>query len=144
MHLDTFPAIDWGSLIADLLDVPSKPTRAILPGLFSENEIAGRFGMTIRAVRERALGHGFRRRPLVLTEIEVLQIMEPVSCLKSSKGARSGMSVGRSVDELSTRLQRKETKQALDDLRKRSKPSSPGSMAPNVLPLPSRKPPKFT
>ena len=56
MHLDAFPPIDWGSLIADLLDVPSKPTRAILPGLFSGNEIAGRFGMTIRAVRERALG----------------------------------------------------------------------------------------
>jgi hypothetical protein len=137
-----FPGIFGEAGIPDAIGIPDPPRRTILPGLFSDDEIADRFGMTTRSVRERARKHGIRRRPLFLTEAEALKLMEPVPCLKSSKGARSGMSEGRSVDELSMRLQRKETKQALDDLRKRSKPGSPGSTATNVLPLASRKPPR--
>jgi hypothetical protein len=118
----------------------AKPAR-VLPGVFSDDEIAARFRMTVRAIRERALARGIRRRPLLLTEIEVLQLMEPVACSKSIKGTRSGTSVEHSVDELSTRLQKQKTKQMLDESRK---PSKPGLLAivTNVLPLASRKPPR--
>ncbi len=136
-----FPGI-FGPAPRPIYVGPARSPRAILPGLFSDDEVAAKLKMTVRAIRERALARGIRRRPLFLTEIEILKIMEPVPCSKSSKGGRSGTSVERSVDELSMRLQRKETKQALDDLGKRSKLGSPGSTATNVLPLASRKPPR--
>jgi hypothetical protein len=89
-------------------DIAAAKSARALPGVFSDDEIAARFRMTVRAIRERALARGIRRRPLILTETEVLQLMEPVACLKSTKGARSGTSVAHSVDTLSIRLRRKE------------------------------------
>lgn len=98
---------------------PPRPRSTILPGLFSDDEVASRFGMTVRAIRERALARGIRRRPLFLTEAEALKLMEPAPCLKSTKEARSGTSEERTVDTLFMRLQKQKTKQMLDDLRKR-------------------------
>jgi hypothetical protein len=124
-------------------DIAAARSARALPGVFSDDEIAARFRMSVRAIRERALKHGIRRRPLVLTEAEALKLMEPVTWRsKSSTAAKSGTSVARSVDELSMRLRKKETKQALDDSRKPSKPDLPGSTMTNVLPLASRKPPR--
>jgi hypothetical protein len=63
--------------------VKASPAPVLLPGLHRDTDVAARLGMTVRAVRERALGHGIRRRPLFLNEAEVLQIMEPITCLNS-------------------------------------------------------------
>jgi hypothetical protein len=117
----------------------------ILPGLFSEDQVAERFDVSVRVVREHAcekgIGSKFSRKRY-FTEADILELMKGgmATCSESSKGRarRSGTSEGRSPDELSTRLQKNETKRMLDGLRGRSKSSSQGPPAKNVTPLRSK------
>ena len=102
----------------------------ILPGLFSEDQVAERFGVGIRVVRETALkrhiGRKFARKRY-FTEDEVLGLMKGSStCLSSSggRGRRFSTSEEPSTDNLSTRLQKQKTRAVLDSLRQRSKSSS--------------------
>ena len=122
----------------------------ILPGLFSEDQVAERFRVSVRVVRENArkmnVGRKFARKRY-LTEDEMLEMMKggsPCSGFSSGRGRRSGTSGGRSPDKPSTRLQRKETKAMLDGLRGNSKPSSPDQPTKNVTPLRSKTPPLST
>jgi hypothetical protein len=122
----------------------------LLPGLYSEDEVASRFGMTRRMVRERALAKGIGRkygRKRFFTEADALKLGErnPACSNSQSVMARhTGTSGERSTDDIFTRLQRKETKAMLAGLRLNSKSRSPSQPAANVTPLHSKKPPRST
>jgi hypothetical protein len=123
----------------------------ILPGLFSEDQVAERFGVGVRVVREHAcakrIGSKFSRKRY-FTEADILELMKggKATCSGSSKGGarRSGMSEGRLPGELSTRLQKQKTKAMLDGLRGRSKSSLQDQPAKNVTPLRSKTQPLST
>jgi hypothetical protein len=74
-------------LIREVFAKPAKKAVPVIlgPGLHRDIAVADCLEMSVRAIRERALAHGIRRRPLFLTEAEVLQIMEPVPCSSSPK-----------------------------------------------------------
>jgi hypothetical protein len=120
----------------------------LLPGLYSEDEVASRFGMTRRMVRERALAKGIGRkygRIRFLTEAEALTLGERNPSCSNSQSVtvhHTGTSGASSTDDLFMRLQKSETKRMLADLRLSSKSSSPGQPAGNVTPLRSKKPPR--
>ena len=122
----------------------------LLPGLYSEDEVASRFGMTRRMVRERALEKGIGLkygRKRFLTEEDVGNIGKgnpPCSGSSGGRARHTGTSGARSTDDIFTRLQRKETKAMLAGLRLSSNSSSPDQPAKNVTPLHSKKPPRST
>jgi hypothetical protein len=122
----------------------------LLPGLYSEDEVASRFGMTRRMVRERALAKGIGRkygRKKFFTEADALKLGERnPACSKSQSvmARHTGTSGGHSTDDLSMRLQKKETKAMLADLRQNWKSGSPSQRGGNVTPLRSKKPPHST
>jgi hypothetical protein len=123
----------------------------ILPGLFSEDQVAERFGVPIRTVRELACakrtGLKFSRKRY-FTEADILEMMKggKSGCFDSSKGRarQTSTSAGRTLDALSTRAQKSETKEMLEGLRGRSKSSSQGPPAKNVTPLRSKTQPAST
>ena len=123
----------------------------ILPGLFSEDEVAARFGVTVRVVRDRAcakrIGDKISRKRY-FTEADIVELLKggAATCSESSNGRRrrSGTSAGRSPGELSTRLQKSKTKRMLAGLRTRSKSSSQDQPAKNVTPLRSKTQPAST
>lgn len=120
------------------------------PGMFREEDVAARFDVKLRVVRDRARDRQIGRklgRIRWFTEPEILALFNAgPQCSYSSKGKarRSGTSEVPSTDKAFTQAQRKRTKQALADLRKRSKPDSPGQPAKNVTPLHSAKQPSCT
>jgi hypothetical protein len=122
----------------------------LLPGLYSEDEVASRFGIRRRMVRERALANGIGRkygRKRFFTEADVLNLGEgnPACSNSQSVMARhTGTSGGRSTDDLFMRQQRKETKAMLAGLTLSSNSRSPNQPAGNVTPLRSKKPPHST
>lgn len=122
----------------------------LLPGLYSEDEVASQFGMTRRMVRERALAKGIGRkygRKRFFTEADALKLGErnPACSNSQSVMARhTGTSGERTTDDIFTRLQRKETKAMLAGLRLNSKSRSPSQPAGNITPLHSKKPPRST
>jgi len=91
----------------------------ILPNLHSEDEVAERFAVTPRNVRERARAKGIGRkigRRFWFNEAEALDLMDNPKCHSKSSNARaSGMSEGSSTDDLFMRLQKRETKQMLGE-----------------------------
>jgi hypothetical protein len=112
----------------------------IFPDLISEDQLAERFGVTPRSIVERARARGLGRKigkqKRWFTESEALALWD--SNFPNGQGRRSSTSGARSTDEIFSRLQKRETKRMLDDLRKPSKSGSQG--AKNVTPLRSRKP----
>jgi hypothetical protein len=117
----------------------------VLQGFICEIETAARLGISVRTVRERARARAIGRkisRVRWFTEDEVIALMENSTCSNSSSGhvRLSGTSGARSTDELFTRLQRRETKQMLADLRTNLKSGSLAPPAKNVTPLHSKKP----
>ena len=121
----------------------------LLPGLFSEDEVASRFGVKRRMVREHALAKGIGRkygRKRFFTEADVLELGKINPCLSSQSvmARHTGTSGGHSTDDLSMHLQRKETKAMLADLRQNLKLRSPSQRDGNVTPLRSKKPPHST
>jgi hypothetical protein len=120
---------------------------SIIPNLFSEDEIANCFNVSLRVVREHARSKGIgrkigRKRWFTETEATTGLWEGGVTCSGSSNGGarHTGISGGRSTGELSTRLQKRETKRMLADLRRSSKSSSPNQPAKNVTQLRSKKP----
>jgi hypothetical protein len=122
----------------------------LLPGLYSEDEVASRFGITRRMVRERALEKGIGLkygRKRFLTEADTLKLGERNQACSNSQSVtahHTGTFGGPSTDDLSMRLQRKETKAMLADLRQNLKSRSPSQRDGNVTPLHSKKPPHST
>jgi len=120
----------------------------LLPGLYSEDEVASRFGMTRRMVREHALANGIGRkygRKRFFTEADVLKLGEGNPACSNSQSAVARHTItsgGLSTDDLFMRLQRKETKAMLADLRLSSNSCSRSQPAGNVTPLRSKKPPR--
>jgi hypothetical protein len=121
----------------------------ISPDLICELEVAKRFGVSVRTIRERARARGLGRkidRVRRFYEAEIVALMDEgtPTCSKSSSGQARliGTSGARSTEELFTRLQKRETKQMLADLRQTSKLKSPRQPGGNVTSLRSGKPPR--
>src|ERR1700682_3195594 len=95
----------------------------LLPALYSEDEVASRFGMTRRMVREHALAKGIGRkygRKRFFKEADALKLGEGNPSCSNSQSVtahHTGTSGARSTDDIFTRLQRRETKRMLAGLR---------------------------
>lgn len=117
------------------------------PGMWREDDVAMRFRVSLRTVRERARTREIGRklgRVRWFTESEILQLMTVgPECSYSSRGParRSGTCEEPSTDKAFTQAQRKRTNRVLADLRMHSKSGSPDQPARNVTPLRSAKQP---
>jgi hypothetical protein len=123
----------------------------ICPDLIAIEEVVKRLGVTSRTIIERARAKGVGGkidRTWWFKEAEIYALRDEgnaaCSTSKSGQDRHTGTSEGQSVDKLFTRLQKKQTKQLLDDLRNPSKSKSRKPQGENVVPLPSKKPQRST
>jgi hypothetical protein len=99
----------------------------VLKGMFAEERVARRLGVSVRVVRERARAKGIGQkfgRTWHFREAEIIALGDKgkntCSDLQSGQARLIGTSGARSTEELFTRLQKRETKQMLADLRQTS------------------------
>jgi len=152
--LDNIFYYDWTPTHEAVAPAPSvrraihKPV--ILPGLYSEDQIAERFGVTARVSQERARSKGIGGkigRKRWFTEAQVIELMDDSKCpskSSSGRGQTSSTSGGSSTDDMFMRLQKRETKRMLNESRMISKSGSPNQQTGNIVPLRSAKPPRST
>jgi hypothetical protein len=119
--------------------------------LIAIEEVVKRLGVRSRTIIEKARSKGIGRkldRTWWFKEAEINELMDEgnAACSSSSNGRdrHTGTSEGRSVDKVFMRLQKKQTKQMLADLRTPSKSKSRKQRGENVVPLRSEKPQRST
>ena len=116
----------------------------LLPEMFTEDQVAERFGVSLRCIRERARAKKLGRsigRVRWFTPEEAVALMGSSTCLDYANGRapRSGTSVGASTDKAFMQAQKRQTKRVLADLRTNLKSGSPERPAKSVTPLRSEK-----